>query len=155
MMKLPVSLQNGVELVWQKCCAIESCDDRRFSFIDIGIIRCQGKYGLIHIPNEDELDDSIPLLTCTFDALHLLYHPLNKSYFVGFKEGKCGLYAMTAHSYQHAEDYYFVDCTELAKPEHDSISWNGDSIITLHQGDYRQDYCLRTHTLSTPYENSW
>ena len=155
MLRTPITLQNGAALIWHKCCAIESANDLKLSFADLGIVRTEGKYGLIHIPEVDEPDDSIPLLPCTFDVLFSLYHPYNKSYFVGFKNGKCGLYVMTAYPHKNEEDSSWVCCTELAKPEFDSITWNGDNTITLHQGDFRQDYCLRTHTISALYECLW
>lgn len=149
-----IKLLGAKELTWRQFCSVESADSHKLSFCELGIIRYQGLFGLIQIFDEDDPNENMPLLPCTYDVLFQLHHPWNKSYFVGYKDGKCALLRVVAHAYQVDEDDVAV-CKVLSDPEFDSIAWNGDNIIVLYQGELRREYNLRIHTTSEAYECLW
>jgi len=154
MLRQPIKLLGGAELTWRHFCSVESAYSHKLSFCELGIIRYQGQLGLIQIFDEDNPDENMPLLPCTYDVLFQLHHPWNKSYFVGYKDGKCALLRVVAHAYQVGEDDVAV-CKVLSGHEYDSIAWNGDNTIVLYLGASRREYNLRTHTMSEAYECLW
>ena len=154
MFSQPNRLKDGTELTWRQVCSVESGDSHKLSFCELGIIRNQGLFGLIQIFCEDDPDENLPLLPCTYDVLFQLHHPWNKSYFVGYKNGKCALLRITAHAYQAGEEDVAV-CRVLSDPEYDSIAWNGGNMIVLYQGELCREYHPRTHMVSEAYECLW
>ena len=154
MFQQSATLRDGSEITWQQSCFVETADSPNMLGCTLAIIQNQGQFGLIQIFVEDDPDNNLPLLPCTYDVLFQLYHPWNQSYFVGYKNGKCALLRVSAHAFDMDGDAVTV-CRALCDPEYDSIAWYGENVIVLHQGEARREYCLQTHTMSERYEYIW
>lgn len=140
------------------------------SFADIYILRNNGKSALVH--DTDPVDEnwlaesqnakasenndvlwSFEFLTdYEYDALFMLPHIFNKSYYVGFVDGKCRLIRVSM-VYPKYFDGGIVCCRNITDIENDAIMWKsfGDDTLLLCIGDLMRTYCTRTRTFSDWY----
>ena len=151
-MNQPLTLNDDMVVTWEDLCSLETsgCDKR--SLFDLSIIHYQDKYGLVQMDNKELCDDFTLLIPWEYDALFLLHHAWNDSYFAGYQDGKCALFRIVA---QPMDEYGLENTTfsiPLTKAEFDSIAWDGNYLIFLYAGKKRCEYHLRTHTLSELYD---
>lgn len=144
--------------------------DERSSFAEIHVIKRNGKHALGCCTNTDSMDhdtaqayssavaclslflDYEMLTDYTYDALYVLPHTHNRSYFAGFIGGKCQLLrvSMIPRS-QYVKGT--VLCRAVTDAENDSIMWKsyGDDMLLLCRGKMMRTYCVRTHSFSEWY----
>lgn len=158
-------------------------EPRKQVFVEIYIVRKKGKYALavnrefdplpendlfepqgVNNKPENRIGPMIDAKTWNhemltgfvYDVLYNLPHICNKSYFVGYINGRCRLIRLSEVSIGDY-DLTRICCHNVTDAENDSILWKsyGDDSLLLCDGDMRRVYCTRTRSFSEWYMERW